>query len=268
MAKKKEKKERSKRLVKRMKEVGTPAVVFNFDGTVMNTGPAIVASYRHVFAKYNMASEFTRERQEEVIGQPVAVMMREFFPEEKLEEAVEEFRSYQHYHLRDLIQPMPGIEDLFAWLKENDYRIGIVSSRSRDSLVNILEHAGLISYVDVIIAHYYKNGEETDAESLRQTWKLLKKKCCIYIGDMPQDILAGHEVGAFTIAYVSSKRRLYEIIEAGPDFVTADYKQVRKLLEGEPYWLAYEMIPEISPESEEEESAASETEEVREEQTA
>jgi phosphoglycolate phosphatase-like HAD superfamily hydrolase len=268
MAKKKEKKERSKRLVKRMKEAGTPAVVFNFDGTVMNTGPAIVASYRHVFAKYNMASEFTRERQEEVIGQPVAVMMREFFPEEKLEEAVEEFRSYQHYHLRDLIQPMPGIEDLFAWLKENDYRIGIVSSRSRDSLVNILEHAGLISYVDVIIAHYYKNGEETDAESLRQTWKLLKKKCCIYIGDMPQDILAGHEVGAFTIAYVSSKRRLYEIIEAGPDFVTADYKQVRKLLEGEPYWLAYEMIPEIAPESEEEESAASETEEVREEQTA
>jgi HAD superfamily hydrolase (TIGR01549 family) len=240
---KKDKKKVSKRLLKRQKEVGTPAIVFNFDGTVMNTGPANIASYRHVFAKYHKAAEFTPDLQQEVVGQPIVEMMKRFFPD-RLEEAVEEYRSYQHYHLRDLIQPMPGIVDLLIWLKENNYKVGIVSSRSRDSIVNILEHHGMMNYVDVIIAHYYQHGYDTDAASLRKICQLLKKKCCIYIGDTPDDIICGHEVGAFTIAYASNRRLLYQIIEAGPDFVTADYKQVRKLIDGEPYWLAYELIPE------------------------
>lgn len=239
----------SKALKKRREEVGTPAVIFNFDGTVMDTGPAILASYRHVFAKLNRAKEFTPERQRKVLGQPVPVMMKEFFPEVKVEETAGEFRSYQHYHLRDLIQPMPGIHDLLKWLKANGYKTAIVSSRSRESVVSALEHAGLVHYFDVIIGHYITGKEDKLPNPVRKACELMKKKCCIYIGDMPEDIILGRETGAFTIAYVSSKRLIYDIIDAGPDFVTGDYKQVRKLLEGEPYWLAYELMPEeVKPE--------------------
>ena len=234
----------SKALKQRQKEVGTPAMIFNFDGTVMDTAPAVLASYRHVFAKLGRASEFTPERQMQVLGQSVPVMMKEFFPDLKVEETAGEFRTYQHYHLRDLIQPMPGILDLFKWLKAHDYKIGIVSSRSRESLVAALEHAQMIPYVDVIIGNYITGTTEQETDSVRKACQLLKKKCCIYIGDMPEDIRLGQQVGAFTIAYVSSKRLLYDIIDAGPDFVTADYKQVRKLLKGEPYWHAYELLPE------------------------
>ena len=234
----------SKALKKRQKEVGTPAIIFNFDGTVMDTAPAVIASYRHVFAKFGRANEFTPERQMKVLGQPVPAMMEEFFPDIKVAETAGEFRSYQHYHLRDLIQPMHGIIDLLKWLKSHDYKVGIVSSRSRESLVAALEHAGMMPYIDVIIGNYITGTNEQETDSVRKACQLLKKKCCIYIGDMPEDILLGQKVGAFTIAYVSSKRLLYDIIEAGPDFVTADYKQVRKLLQGEPYWLAYELLPE------------------------
>ena len=71
---------------------------------------------------------------------------------------------------------------------------------------------------------------------------LLKKKCCIYIGHTPTHVTNGHLVGAFTIAYNSNPKMLYDIIEAGPDFVTADYKEIKKLLRSEPLWVAYEIM--------------------------
>ena len=107
--------------------------------------------------------------------------------------------------------------------------------------MNMLEHAGLMQYIDVIIASAPKEHEFSGSESLRRASKLLKKKVCIYIGHTAAHILNGHLVGAFTIAFNSNPKMLYEIIEAGPDFVTAYYKQIRKLLEGEPLWLAYEI---------------------------
>ncbi len=237
----KQKKKQSKELRRRQKEVGLPAVIFSFDGTVMDTEPAIFASYRQMFSQFGNGRRFTAKEEERVIGQPSVKMLQEFFPDDDVDKIIKEYRTYQYYHLSDLIQPMPGIRDFLKWLKENHYPIGIISSRNRGSIMNMLEHAGLMQYIDVIIASATKEHEFSGSESLRMASKLLKKKVCIYIGHTAAHILNGHLVGAFTIAYNSNPKMLYEIIEAGPDFVTADYRQIRKLLEGEPLWLAYEI---------------------------
>ncbi len=238
----KHKEKRSKALRQRQKEVGNPAVIFSFDGTIMDTEPAIFASYRQMFEQFGKGRRFTAEEEERVIGQSSVKMLREFFPDDNVDEIIKEYRQYQDYHLSDLIQPMPGVEDFLKWLKHNDYPVAIISSRNRASIINMLEHTGLMPYIDVIIASTTKDHEFSGSESMRMAGKLLKKKCCIYIGHTAAHVLNGHLVGAFTVAYNSNPKMLYEIIDAGPDFVTADYKQIRKLLEGEPLWLAYELF--------------------------
>ena len=240
----KHKNKRSKALRRREKEVGRPAVVFSFDGTVMDTEPAIFASYREMFWKFGGGRRFTEAEEERVIGQPSVKMLKEFFPDQDEDEVLKEYRTYQLYHLSDLIQPMPGAVDFLKWLSEEGYPIGIISSRNRATIVSMLEHAGISQYVDVIIASSARDHEFSGSEALRRACKLLKKKCCIYVGHTPTHILNGHLVGAFTIAYNSNPKTLYQIVDAGPDFVTADFKQLKKLLTGEPYWLAYELFDE------------------------
>ena len=44
-----------KKLKKLAKKAGKPAVLFDFDGTLMDSEPAVMASYRHVYAKYGKA---------------------------------------------------------------------------------------------------------------------------------------------------------------------------------------------------------------------
>jgi beta-phosphoglucomutase-like phosphatase (HAD superfamily) len=248
----KQKNKPSKALRKRQEEVGLPAIIFSFDGTVMDTEPAIFASYRQMFSQFGNGRRFTEKEEERVVGQPSVKMLEEFFPDEDIDHVMKEYRMYQYYHLSDLIQPMPGIRDFLKWLKDNGYPVGIISSRNRASIVNMLEHAGLMQYIDVIIASTTKEHEFSGSQSLRMCAKLLKKKVCIYIGHTPTHILNGHMVGVFTIAFNSNPKMLYQIIEAGPDFVTADYKQIRKLLKGQPLWFAYEIYePEPEPKKEE-----------------
>ena len=232
----------SKALRKKLKEIGNPAIIFSFDGTVMDTEPAIFASYRHIFSKFSKNRRFGPEEEERVIGQSSVRMMKEFFPKENQDELLKEYRLYQTYHLSDLIQPMPGVEDFLKWLKENKYPVGIISSRNRNVITNMLEHAGLAQYIDVIIASSSKDHEYSGTEALYLASTLLKQKCCIYIGHTPAHINNGHMVGAFTIAFNSNPKMLYDIVEAGPDFVTADYRQIRKLLKSEPLWVAYEIM--------------------------
>ncbi|MBR3203575.1 MAG: HAD hydrolase-like protein [Solobacterium sp.] len=232
----------SKALRKKVKEIGNPAIIFSFDGTIMDTEPAIFASYRHIFAKFSKNRRFTAEEENKVIGQSSLRMLKEFFPKEDPDELLKEFRLYQSFHLNDLIQPMPGVEDFLKWLRKHDYPIGIISSRNRNSIITMLEHTGLKQYIDVIIASSTKDHEYTGTESLYMASDLLKKKCVIYIGHTPAHIMNGHLVGAFTVAYNSNPKMLYDIVEAGPDFVTADYRQVQKLLKGEPLWVAYEIM--------------------------
>ena len=117
----KQNKKQSKELRRRQKEVGLPAVIFSFDGTVMDTEPAIFASYRQMFSQFGNGRRFTAKEEERVIGQPSMKMLKEFFPDDDVDKIIKEYRTYQYYHLSDLIQPMPGIRDFLKWLKENHY---------------------------------------------------------------------------------------------------------------------------------------------------
>ena len=80
------KEKRSKALKKKVKEIGNPAVIFSFDGTIMDTEPAIFASYRHIFAMFSKNRRFTTEEENRVIGQSSIRMLKEFFPKEDPDE--------------------------------------------------------------------------------------------------------------------------------------------------------------------------------------
>ena len=90
--------------------------VFDFDGTLMDTEPAIMASYEHVFEVYAKPEEFTPERRIAVLGPALDKMMAEFFPDRDPWECVEEYRRFQREHARNLIHPMNGAMEMLAKL--------------------------------------------------------------------------------------------------------------------------------------------------------
>lgn len=234
----KEKKE-DKQLRKMEKKAPRPAVIFSFDGAVMETEPAMAATYRHVFAVFGTGREMTPENFQEIIRGNTADILAKYLPKADTAQALEEFSSYQSRHLIDLIQPMRGVTDLLVWLKDNGYKTGIVSARKRSEIVELLRHTDIDSYFDVIIGSAGHLDERSDA--LLKCCHLMDAKSCVFITDSASNIMAGVADGCFTIGIVSHPSRTIDLQEAGAGFLTKDYKEIRKLLEGEPLWLAYSL---------------------------
>ena len=103
-------------------------VLFDFDGTIMNTCDVIVDSWQHTFrtidGKERPISEILP-----TMGEPLAVTMSNFYPDMDLGEAISIYRSYHRDNFGERINLYPGVKELLAALKEKGYKLGLVTSR-------------------------------------------------------------------------------------------------------------------------------------------
>ena len=205
-------------------------VLFDFDGTIMDTEPAIMASYGYLFEKYRTIEAFTEERRLKVLGPALEVMMAEFFPEKDPFECVEEYRAYQKNHLRDLIRPMPGAIAMLEELKEMGIPLGTVSTRYRKSLEELLEKNSMKEYMSVILGHDDVVHDKPDPEGILLAKKMLGCDDCMYIGDSVMDIRAGKNAGAFTAAYPSNPGKRDMLIAEDPDAVILSLDEVAEIV--------------------------------------
>ena len=65
-----------------------PVILFDLDGTLLNTEPAILASYRELFKKYRTEEEFTRDKQLAVLGPSLKAMFAEYFPDQDADQRI------------------------------------------------------------------------------------------------------------------------------------------------------------------------------------
>lgn len=226
-----------KELKKMQKHAAKPAALFSFDGAIMDTENAIMATYRHVFAVYEKEITTDVTKEEDLVRCDPEDIFKNYLPHVDTQEALHEFNSYEHDHLIDLIRPMHGGKDLLVWLKKNGYQVGIVSARDRNAVVAYLRHTDLDSYIDVILG---KSGYgATRTEAILMCCQLMHADSCIFITDSARNLQSGAQAGTFNIGIVTKPERTAALVEAGADFLTRDYKEIRKLMEGEPLWLAY-----------------------------
>lgn len=235
--KKEKEKDLDRKIRKMEKNAEKPAVLFSFDGAIMNTENAVLATYRHVLAVYSNEAAMRLEESEDLSRCDAAEIFASYLPDVDPKEAMKEFGSYQRNHLIDLIQPMPGVRDLLVWLKKENYKVGIVSARERSSVVEYLRHTDIDPYIDVIIGR--SGYGETRTEAILTACHLMRASSCVFITDSARNLQAGAAAGTFNIGFVTRPKRTEALVDAGADFLTRDYKEVHKLLCGEPLWLAY-----------------------------
>lgn len=225
-------------------DTAKPFILFSFDGAVMYTEPAILATYRHVFEKLGNGMELQPQNEQEILRSSEKEVFEKYLPETDTMKALQMYNTYQSSHLIDMIQPMHGVRDLLLWLKRKEYTIGIVSARDRNIIVDLLQHTGIFEFFDIIIGTAGHNLQRSDA--ILKACKLANAQSCIFITDSANNILAGIASGAFTIGIVSHPERTEALSEAGAGFLTKDYHQIKKLIQGEPFWLAYTLLyPEV-----------------------
>ena len=167
-------------------------VIFDMDGTVLDTLEDLTVSVNYVLSKFNMP-EHSEEEYRKFFGNGIKYALKcavtEETPEEVIEEMLPIFREYYNGHCLDRTKPYDGIIELMSMLKANGYKMAIVSNKI-DSAVKELNDRFFSEYVDVAIGEKAgikrKPAPDTVLAALDELGS--KKEAAVYIGDSEVDL--------------------------------------------------------------------------------
>jgi phosphoglycolate phosphatase len=104
--------------------------------------------------------------------------------------------------LRDKVALHPGIKDFLRRLKEENYKVALVTGGNRDRVRKELARFGILDYFDAILTHEDVLVPKPSPVGLLVTAKRLgvSPHECVYIGDMMGDVVAARNAGMFAVA--------------------------------------------------------------------
>ena len=179
-----------------------PAVLFDLDGTLVDTIELIVSSARHAFEGWPRAvptdADWIRG-----IGTPLVEQLRGFAAnEDEVAVLLERYRAYQHIHHDRLTRCYDDVPAVVAGLAERGYPLGIVTSKASFIARRSLEWVGLDRYFPVVIGFDETKRHKPDPEPVLVALERLgaTPDRAVFVGDSPHDVHSGNAAGVVTVA--------------------------------------------------------------------
>lgn len=210
------------------------AVIFDLDGTLLNTLDDLMDSVNYSLKKYGMP-ERSYEEIRHFVGNGVQKLIERAVPEGTESDVIERiFAAFEeHYmlHCNDKTHVYPGIMQLLAELKKRDIKQAIVSNKLQSGVQSLYE-LYFKEYVQTAIGAKdgirKKPAPDTVLEALRQL--NVPKERAVYVGDSEVDIATAANVGMDCITVTWGFRNRQELAEAKAA-IYADYpEEILKLL--------------------------------------
>jgi HAD superfamily hydrolase (TIGR01509 family) len=208
------------------------AVVFDWDGTLVDSKTALVASFQLTTGEV-LGEPFPTAHED--VERIVQVRGQEAFAEiaagdSEVYERIETVFHRVYVEQMEAIQPFPGALETIAALRDAGRRIGVATSKSRARLDLEAERTGIGPLLDVSISGDEVKLAKPDPESVAETIRRLgvDPAATLYVGDGPNDIRAGRDAGAVTVA-VSFGFHPDEAQAEGPDHVIEEFGQLLAL---------------------------------------
>ena len=209
-------------------------VIFDLDGTLLNTLEDLQSSVNYALAAYQMPQRSLEEIRR-FVGNGVQRLIELAVPQktskEMLENVFAAFKEHYAIHCNDKTDLYPGIPELLIRLKTEGFRTAIVSNKLQEG-VDTLYKQYFEECVEVAIGAREGIRKKPAPDSVFEAMKLLnaQKNRTVYIGDSEVDIATAHNAGLPCIAVTWGFRNRQEQEEAGGDVFAESPEEVLKLL--------------------------------------
>ncbi|MFA9422328.1 MAG: HAD-IA family hydrolase [Sedimentibacter sp.] len=164
-------------------------VIFDFDGTLANTNQMIINSFKYIYLKF-LQKECGEEYIMSTFGEPLKITLGRDFEKFNYLEVISAYRDYQSERFNEEVTLYETVEETLEYLKNKDIKMGIVTSRLRNSTISALETFNISKYFDVIVAADDVEKHKPDKEPLIRAINELKgtTENTLYVGDSKFDM--------------------------------------------------------------------------------
>lgn len=193
------------------------AIIFDLDGTLLDTSEDLTNAVNFVLKKYNMTQR-TKSEVTAFTGNGIYELVKKSIgysiDNNKFDLMMNDFKEYYSLHGTDNTKPYDKIYELLGELNKSGYKLAVVSNKI-DSATKTLCNRFFEKYINIAI------GDTVGITKKPQTGTLnlaLNKLCvtndeCVYIGDSEVDVLTAKNASMKLIA-VSWGFRSREILES------------------------------------------------------
>ena len=176
-----------------------PVVLFDLDGTVIDSGGIILASMRHA-AETVVGGEWTDDELMKAVGGPGLEAQMVALDPNRVDELVDVYRAHNE-PLHDTLEYCGNIDVVLAELKERGHRLGIVTAKRRVTVELAFAKLPLEHLFETVVGGDETARHKPDPEPLRLALDRLGVTAqeAAYVGDSPFDMQAAKAAGLYAI---------------------------------------------------------------------
>lgn len=176
-----------------------PVVLFDFDGTIVDSGAIIMASFRHA-AQEVLQREIADIQVTAMLGGASLHEQMAAIAPDRVEELVVAYRRHNE-PLHEELECCAGMLDVLDRLHAEGRRLGIVTAKRRATVELAFARLPLRDYFEVIVGADDTARHKPDPEPILLALERLgaAREDAVYVGDSPFDVGAARAAGVHAI---------------------------------------------------------------------
>jgi len=221
------------------------AVVFDLDGTLIDSYDAIAESLNHALAALDFPPvpiDVVRSLVGRGLESLIDRAMRRGGPAEgpdtaTIDEAVRLFRKRYDAICVDRTSLLPGVKPTLDALKERGYRLSVATNKPSYFAVRLLDALGVGRCLDTVMGPDLVSRPKPDPEMVITALARMGVAAgeALYVGDMPIDVETARAAGLPVIVMPTGSSGREELASSGADLVLDDVSGLLDLLPGPCY---------------------------------
>lgn len=196
-------------------------ILFDLDGTLIDTNELIFASFEHTFKHYNLT--YTREEIGEFNGPPLLDTFLKIDPE-RAEAMIATYREHNLAVHDKYVKAFPGVIETLELLRNQNIKLGVVTTKMTQSVVMGLTLTGLDQYFETVITYDDVTHPKPHPEPVMKAMKELDADASstLMVGDNYHDIESGKNAGVKTAGVAWAFKGKERLLKYNPTYMLED----------------------------------------------
>ncbi|MCR5161815.1 MAG: HAD family hydrolase [Lachnospiraceae bacterium] len=206
------------------------AVIFDLDGTLLNTLDDLTASVNHIFGKYGLPLQETSDVRRNM-GNGARYLLSHMMPQGTdtpgFDGILAEYGEYYKAHCKELTAPFPGIMDMLRKLKKAGIRMAIVSNKG-DEAVKELSSVYFEDLMDSAVGERQGIRRKPEPDSLLAAAAEMgaEKDRILYVGDSEVDYETAKRAGMRCVLVEWGFRDKEDLEALQPDYLISSAEEL------------------------------------------
>jgi phosphoglycolate phosphatase len=175
-------------------------ILFDLDGTLVDTAPDLMNAHNHVMKKYGYATKSTEEIRN-LIGQGAGALIgrsiwgqakKEFHSVDDKKKKEQMSKDFVNYYKKNIIKEstlIKGVENFLKWCKNKNISMAVCTNKQEHLSIDLLKKIGIYDYFEYVAGSNTFDYCKPDPRHLTSVIEILNGdlKKCMMIGDSEND---------------------------------------------------------------------------------